>query len=90
MKVRVRLSSLLRQATNWQETFDVEAHTPEACLRSLEARFPDLRRWMYDQEGKMWDRLQIFLNGKRIGLDGLSTPMQEGDELYVLLNIGGG
>ena len=45
---------------------------------------------MYDQEGKMWDRLQIFLNGKRIGLDGLSTPMQEGDELYVLLNIGGG
>ena len=90
MKVRVRLSSLLRQATGWQEIVEVDAQTPEACLRSLEARFPDLRRWMYDKEGKMWDRLQIFLNGRRIGRDGLSTPMQENDELFVLLNIGGG
>ncbi len=88
--VKVRLSSLLRQATGWQEIVEVDARTPEASLRSIEARFPGLRRWMYDKEGKMWDRLQLFLNGKRIGRDELSTPMQEGDELYVLLNIGGG
>ena len=49
---------------------------------------PDYR--IYDKDGKMWDRLQLFVNGKMIGRDELSRPMQDGDELQVLLNIGGG
>jgi molybdopterin converting factor small subunit len=90
VKVRVKLSNLLRQATNWQEIVEVDAETPEECLRIVEAQFPDVRQWIYDKHGKMWDRLQLFVNGKVIGRDELSMPMQDGDELHVLLNIGGG
>ena len=90
MTVRVKLSNLLRQATDWQEIVEVTAETPEACLHSLVTQFPDVRKWIYDRNGKMWDRIQFFVNGKRIDRDQLGKPIPDGDELHILLNIGGG
>ena len=90
MPVKVKLSNLLRQATDWQETVEVTAGTPEECLHAIVTRFPDVKKWIYDKDGKMWDRIQFFLNGKRIGRDRLGRPIQDGEELHILLNIGGG
>ena len=90
MTVTVRLSNLLRQATNWQEVLEVDAKTPEGCLRSVEELFPEVRKWIYDKNDKLWDRLQLFVNGMMIGRDELSKPMEDGDELHIVLNIGGG
>lgn len=90
MPVRVRLSNLLRQATHWQEVVEVDAQTPEECLHAIVTRFPDVRKWIYDKNGKMWDRIQLFVNGEMIRRSELSNPMQEDDELNILLNIGGG
>jgi molybdopterin converting factor small subunit len=90
MTVKVRLSNLLRQATEWQEIVEVTAESPEECLRLVVKRFPDVRKWIYDKNGEMWDRIQFFVNGNRIGRDELRKPVQDGDELHILLNIGGG
>jgi molybdopterin converting factor small subunit len=90
MTVSVRLSNLLRQATNWQDVVNVDAKTPDECLRLLEAQFPGVRKWIYDKSGNMWDRIQLFVNGKRIPRDALTQPMKDGDEFHILLNIGGG
>jgi hypothetical protein len=90
MTVEVRLSNLLRQATDWRERIEVNARTPEECIQAVLTDFPDVRKWIYDKHGRMWDRIQFFVNGKRIGRDELSDPMKEGDELHILLNIGGG
>jgi molybdopterin converting factor small subunit len=90
MRVKVRLSNLLRQATDWQEIVEVTAKTPEECLHALETRFPDVKKWIYDKNGKMWDRIQFFVNGERIHREQLGKPVQDGDELHILLNIGGG
>ena len=90
MAVKVRLSNLLRQATDWQEIIEVTAETPEACLHAVVRQFPDVRRWIYDKNGRMWDRIQFFVNGERIGRDRLTEPIRDGDELHILLNIGGG
>ncbi|MGW8323243.1 MAG: MoaD/ThiS family protein [Thermodesulfobacteriota bacterium] len=90
MTVKVRLSNLLRQATDWQEMVEVTAKTPEECLHAVVTQFPDVRKWIYDKNGKMWDRIQFFVNGKRIHPDRLGKPVQDGDELHILLNIGGG
>jgi len=90
MRVKVRLSALLRQASEWQEWVEVEAETPGTCLEKLEDRYPDMRRWIYTPEGRVWDRLQLFVNGRLIRGEEIRIPMQEDDELFVLLNIGGG
>ena len=90
MTVKVKLSNLLRQATDWQEIVEVTARTPEECLHIVVTQFPDVRKWIYDKNGKMWDRIQFFVNGKSIDRDQLPEPIQDGDELHILLNIGGG
>ncbi len=90
MSVRVRLSTLLRQAADWQEIFEVKEQTPLECLHDLESQFPDIRKWIYDKHGNMWDRLQFFLNGEMLCLEELTCCMQDDDELFILLNIGGG
>ncbi len=90
MPVNVKLSTLLRPATGWQEMVEIDADTPADCLKQLEDRFPEIHRWIYDKKGNMWGRLQIFVNGKMILLDELSTPLHDNDELFILLNIGGG
>lgn len=90
MTVKVRLSNLLRQATDWQEIVEVTAKSPEECLDAVVTQFPDVRKWIYDKNGKMWDRIQFFVNGKRIDCDHLGKPIRDGDELHILLNIGGG
>lgn len=90
MTVRVKLSGLLSQVTGWQDTLETKGQTPLQCLQELEARFPDIRRWIYDKEGRMWARLQVFVNGKMLQSDDFTRSLQEGDELFLLLNISGG
>ncbi len=90
MSVRVRLSTLLRQAANWQETVEINQYTPLACLQDLETQFPDIRKWIYDKQGNMWGRLQLFVNGEMIRPEELTLPIKDDDELFILLNIGGG
>ena len=52
-------------------------------------RFPDVRKWIYDKNGKMWDRLQLCQreDDRPRRMD---KPIPDGDELHILLNIGGG
>ena len=90
MSIRVKLSSLLRKATNWQEIVEMDESTPLDCLRHLEAKYPDIHQWIYDKEGNMWDRLQFFANGEMIHRDELEKPLEDGAEFHLLLNIGGG
>jgi hypothetical protein len=90
MTVKVKLSNLLRQATDWQEIVEVTAETPEECLHAVVTQFPDVRRWIYDKSGNLWDRIQFFVNGQRIGRDALGETLRDGDEFHILLNIGGG
>ncbi len=90
MEVKVRLSSLLRQSAGWKESVTLEAETPLRCLQALIDHYPDMRRWIYDKDGNLWDRLQLFINDGMIHRHELSHPLSEGDELYILLNIGGG
>ena len=90
MGVRVKLSGLLRQAADWQEFVEINQYTPLACIQDLERQFPDIKKWIYDKNDKMWDRMQLFVNGEMIPSEELTHPLKDGDELFLLLHIGGG
>ena len=90
MHIKVKLCSIMRQSANWQEFVDIEANTPRESLKVLEAKFPDIRKWIYDKKGEMWPRLQLYINGEIIYADEFNRNLKDGDELFVLLNICGG
>jgi molybdopterin converting factor small subunit len=93
MKVNVKLSSLLRQFSELQkepEVFEVTGSNPLECLRVMVERYPAMRKWVYDKDGKLLGLMQFFVNGEKLHISEYSKPLQDGDELYVFFATGGG
>ncbi len=93
MKVKVKLSNLLRQFSQLQgepEVFEVTGSNPLECLRVMVERYPSMRQWVYDKEGKVLGLMQFFVNGEKLPADELTTPLRDGDELLIFFAIGGG
>jgi len=90
MTVKVKVSSLLRKHTNWQEFVEVEGNTPLESLHALEKQFPAVKRLLYDKQGKLRPQFWFFVNGQKINASELTNPLRDGDELMILLAISGG
>ena len=93
MKVNVKLSTLLRQFSELQqepEVFEVTGSNPLECLRVMVERYPAMRKWVYDKDGKLLGLMQFFVNGEKLLMSEYSKPLQDGDELYIFFATGGG
>jgi molybdopterin converting factor small subunit len=93
MTVKVKLSGLLRQFSELQrepEVFEVTGSNPLECLRVMVERYPKMRKWVYDKEGKLLGLMQLFVNGEKLLMSEYSKPLKDGDELYIFFATGGG
>jgi molybdopterin converting factor small subunit len=93
MKVKVKLSNLLRQFSQLQgepEVFEVDGSDALECLRVMVERYPSMRQWVYDKEGKLLGLMQFFVNGEKLLLSEYSKALKDGDELYIFFATGGG
>ena len=93
MTVKVKLSGLLRQFSELQrepEVFEVTGSNPLECLRVMVERYPKMRKWVYDKEGKLLGLMQLFVNGEKLLISEYSKPLKDGDELYIFFATGGG
>lgn len=90
MKVNVRLSGFLRKLAEQQDVIEVTGNTLEECLISLELRFPEMKEWLHDREGNLQTHIWLFVNGQMIYHDNLRVPLDNGDEILLLLAVGGG
>ncbi len=93
MTVKVKLSGLLRQFSELQgepEVFEVTGSNPLECLRVMVERYPLMRKWVYDKDGKLLGLMQFFVNGEKLLMSEYSKPLKDGDELYIFFATGGG
>ncbi len=88
--VRVRLSALMRLEADDQETVEVSGRTPVECASELVARFPRLRRLLYDKEGELRPQVWFFVNGDKLLVDELDRELSDGDELFLVVALSGG
>lgn len=85
--VKVTLSPLFRHLsglTGEPEVFEVMAPDALRCLRVLVDRFPSMRQWTYDKEGKLLPLIWFFVNGQRLQTDEFTQPLKDGDELFIV------
>lgn len=87
--VTVKVSPLLRRYTNDKESVKVKGNSPMECLHALEAKYPDLKRLLYDKNGALLPRVMFFVNDQRIHADELNSTLKDGDELLISIAIGG-
>jgi molybdopterin synthase sulfur carrier subunit len=90
MSVRLRIPWFLQNSTGGAKTVEVNGATVGDCLKELVGRFPGAGEEIFDTEGKLSPFTDIHLGGRSIRREGLTRPVRDGDELSILLIIGGG
>lgn len=96
MSVKVHISSLFSHFTDNQRVAEVNGGTIGECLKHLEAQFPKLK--LFHEDGKLLSHLSIYVNKEPTysrSLGGgdprkLDTPIKNGDEVSIIVMIGGG
>ena len=91
MAVTVKLPTQLRDAAGGAAAASVDAGTVGEALEALYAEHGELRERIADGDGGLRRFVNVYLAGEDIRfLEGLETPVSDGDELTVLPAVAGG
>ena len=91
MAVTVKLPTQLRDAAGGAAAAEVEGATVREALEALYAEHGELRERLADGDGALRRFVNIYLGGEDIRfLDGLDTPLDDGDEVTILPAVAGG
>ena len=87
----LKIPTPLRQYTNGQAEVAVSGSNVAAAMRNLVEQFPALEQHIYNGDGQMRAFVNLFLGEDNTrDLQGLETPLSEGDTLRLIPSIAGG
>lgn len=92
MPVRVYVTQMLVRHLNTRPEFTVEAKNLEDLLNEIERKHQGFRDSICDESGRIRIYVNVFVNGQNVMRDpeALSTPLADGDEVYILASVAGG
>ncbi len=91
MAIKILIPTPLRQYVGKKEHVEVEAKTVAEALANLTAEFGELRRHLYNPEGKLRSFVNIYLGDEDIRyLQREQTPLDENDVISIVPSIAGG
>jgi molybdopterin synthase sulfur carrier subunit len=91
MALTVRVPGPLRRLTNGSAEVQVEGGTVQEALQNLDTTYPGFRDRLYDDQGKLRQFINIYVNDSDIRFgQGLETPVSERDELSIVPAVAGG
>lgn len=91
MPVQVYIPTPFRRATNNKDRLECEAQNIQELLDTLEDTFEGLRGLVRDAKGEVHDHINIYVNSEAIeALQGLATPLKDGDEVTIIPALAGG
>lgn len=89
--MKIHIPTPLRQYAGKKDTVEVEAGNVADALSALTTTYPDLRRHLYTDEGKLRAFVNVYLNDEDIRyLHKENTPVAENDNLSIVPSIAGG
>ncbi len=90
MPVTVKIPTQLRAATGGEPAAEVEGGTVGEVLDALYDRFGELRSRIAE-DGGLRRFVNVYVGGEDIRfLEGLETPVEDGDEVTILPAVAGG
>jgi len=89
--MKILVPTPLRQYAGKQSAIDVQAATVGEALNALTSSYPDLRKHLYSDEGKLRAFVNLYLNDEDIRyLQQDKTAVKDGDTLSIVPSIAGG
>ncbi len=88
---KVLIPTPLRQFTGKQDSVPAKGGTVGEVLESLATQYPDLRKQIFTEEGKLRSFVNVYLNDEDIRyLSKSATPAKDGDTISLVPSIAGG
>jgi molybdopterin synthase sulfur carrier subunit len=87
----ISIPTPLRAYAGGERQVAVEGRTVADALGDLTARYAQLRRHLYSDNGELRRFVNVYLNDANVrDLDGIGTPLGDGDRLTIVPSIAGG
>jgi molybdopterin/thiamine biosynthesis adenylyltransferase/rhodanese-related sulfurtransferase/molybdopterin converting factor small subunit len=88
---KVLIPTPLRQYAGKQDSVDLAGKTVSEVLHSLTSQYADLRRHLYNDEGKLRSFVNVYVNDDDIRyLEKEATPLKDSDVVSIVPSIAGG
>jgi molybdopterin synthase sulfur carrier subunit len=88
MAVTVYIPTPFRRATGSRDRVEVSAADVGTLLDELERAHGGLKGLVRNEAGELHQHVAIYVNGEPI--EGLATPLEEGDEVAIIPALAGG
>jgi molybdopterin converting factor small subunit len=89
--ITVRVPTQLRTLTGGAGEVNVEGSTVGEALKALEVAHPGFGERLFDEKGDLRRFVNVFLADEDVRfLDGLSTPVRDGETLSIVPAVAGG
>jgi sulfur-carrier protein adenylyltransferase/sulfurtransferase len=91
LTVRVIIPTALRQHTNNKDELRLTASTVKGALKELTATFPGLKKYLYSEDGRLRNFINIYVNEEDIRyMNGEETQLNDRDTLMIVPSVAGG
>jgi MoaD family protein len=91
MAVKVIIPTPLRAYAGKQESAEIQAATVAEALSGLTAKYGELKKHLFTDEGKLRSFVNVYVNDEDIRyLQKEQTPVREGDTISIVPSIAGG
>jgi adenylyltransferase/sulfurtransferase len=88
---KILIPTPLRQFAEKQDSVELPGATVGEVLSGLTAKFPDLKKHLYNDEGKLRSFVNVYLNDEDIRyMNKEATPAAPADTLSIVPSIAGG
>jgi sulfur-carrier protein len=91
MSIDVYIPTPFRRATNNKDRVSVAARDVRGLLDELEGSYSGLKGLVRNEAGEIHHHVNIYVNNEGIeSLQGLQTPLKDGDEVSIIPALAGG
>ncbi len=90
MSVKINVPSYMKSFTNNMEVVEVNGNTVGKCLNHLLKQFPGIKKQLFSKNDNLFENIIISVNGESTYPEQLAKPVKDGDELNIVLIVGGG
>jgi len=88
---KILIPTPLRQFAGKQDSVEMQGASVGDVLTALTGQFPDLRKQIYTDEGKLRSFVNVYVNDEDIRYLGKdATPVKDGDTISIVPSIAGG
>ncbi len=88
MGIKINVADGLMRIAELPETVEVTGSTIRECLNDLVRKYPDAKKWLFDKRGR--PLMLVVLNKGSSYVTDLKRPIKVGDELNLIMIVGGG